>query len=67
MCFPHPEPDWEFDYATDCLLPKDQDGEPCLLVVRHGNSTSTTLGRQRGLLGRTQVQSQGRGRRGDLA
>ncbi|KAG7094989.1 hypothetical protein E1B28_005786 [Marasmius oreades] len=64
MCFPHPEADWEFEYPTDRLLPvrgvisdqlmcspdmKDQDGKPCLLVVKHGNSSCTTLGRANGV------------------
>jgi hypothetical protein len=28
---------------------KDQDGEPCLLVVKNGNTTGTTLGRANGV------------------
>lgn len=28
---------------------KDQDGEPCLLVVKNGNATGTTLGRANGV------------------
>ncbi|KAJ1301685.1 hypothetical protein OPQ81_008921 [Rhizoctonia solani] len=62
--FPHPEAHWEFNYPTDRLLPirgvisneqmcapsiRDQDGEPCLLVIKHGNSTGTTIGRANGV------------------
>jgi hypothetical protein len=64
MCSPHPEADWAFDYPIDRLLPvrgvlsdqlmrspdmTDHDGEPCLFVVKHGNSTGTTLGRANGV------------------
>lgn len=64
MCSPNPEADGEYTYPTDRLLPvrglipnhlmrspdtKDKAGAPRLLVVKHGHSTSTTLGRANGV------------------
>ncbi|KAI9574756.1 hypothetical protein HD554DRAFT_2034732 [Boletus coccyginus] len=63
-CFPRRDPNWEFEYPDDRLLPLigtitdelmhtpdmwDSDGEPCLLVVKSGNATDTTLGRANGV------------------
>lgn len=63
-CFPRADANWEFEYPDDRLLPligtiTDElmrtpdvwysDGEPCLLVVKSGNSTGTTLGRANGV------------------
>ena len=58
--FPRGDDNWEFEYPDDRLLPLigtitdelmrtpdlwDSDSEPCLLVVKSSNATSTTLGR----------------------
>ncbi|KAF8799280.1 hypothetical protein BYT27DRAFT_7221909 [Phlegmacium glaucopus] len=63
-CFPHGDANWEFEYPEDRLLPLmgiitndlmcdpdmwDLDGEPCLLVVKNGNATGTTIGRANGI------------------
>ncbi|KAG8906563.1 hypothetical protein FRB99_006677 [Tulasnella sp. 403] len=63
-CFPRGDADWEFEYPVDRLLPLmgvisdelmrnpdmfDGDGEPCLLVIKSGNATGTTIGRANGL------------------
>jgi hypothetical protein len=63
-CFPFGDTNWEFECPVDRLLPLigtitdesihtpdmwDSDGEPCLLVVKSGNATNTTLGRANGL------------------
>ncbi len=63
-CFPHGDANWEFEYPGDRLLPLrgtitddlmrtpdmwDSDGEPCLLVVKSGNATNTTIGRANGV------------------
>ncbi|KAF8639613.1 hypothetical protein AX16_010260 [Volvariella volvacea WC 439] len=64
MCFPHPQANWKFKYPRDRMLKlhgtishqlmrspdmKNQAGEPCLLVVKSGNATGTTLGRANGV------------------
>ncbi|KAG7439566.1 uncharacterized protein BT62DRAFT_1055719, partial [Guyanagaster necrorhizus] len=58
-CFIPGDTNWEFTYPKDHLLPLmgiipdnilctsnmwDLDGEPCLLVIKNGNATSTTIG-----------------------
>jgi hypothetical protein len=58
-CFPRGDANWKFKYPRDGLLPLqgtipdkqmrapdmwDHSGYPCLLVVKHGNATGTTLG-----------------------
>ncbi|EIW75088.1 hypothetical protein CONPUDRAFT_66084, partial [Coniophora puteana RWD-64-598 SS2] len=63
-CFPRGDANWGFEYPVDRLLPLvgiitnelmrnpdmwDSDGEPCLLVVKNGNATGTTLGRANGV------------------
>lgn len=55
--------DWEFKYPHDGLLPlegtitddlmnapdmRDVDGKPCLLVLKNGSATETTIGRANG-------------------
>ncbi|KAF8642657.1 hypothetical protein AX16_009453 [Volvariella volvacea WC 439] len=64
MCFPHHQANWTFEYPDNRLLPirgvitkqlmrspdmLDEDGEPCLLVVKNGNAAGTTLGRANGV------------------
>ena len=63
-CFPRGDANWKFVYPKDLLLPLmgtitdelmrnpdmwDRDGEPCLLVVKNGNATETTIGRANGV------------------
>ena len=63
-CFPRGDASWHFNYPKDRLLQLrgiiaddlmrapdmlDSDGEPCLLVVKRGNSSGTTLGRANGI------------------
>ena len=63
-CFPRGDAHWEFKYPKDRLLPLmgtitnelmrhpdmwDSAGEPCLVVVKNGNSTGTTIGRASGV------------------
>ncbi|KAM6499303.1 hypothetical protein JOM56_004811 [Amanita muscaria] len=63
-CFPRGDANWEFEYPEDRLLPLmgtitddlmrnpdmwGSDGEPCLLVVKSGNATGTTIGRANGI------------------
>ena len=63
-CFPREDASWKFKYPQNRLLPLngvmaddlmhapdmlDSDGEPCLLVVKNGNATGTTLGRANGI------------------
>ena len=63
-CFPRGDANWEFEYPVDRLLPLmgtitedlmrkpdmwDSDGNPCLLVVKNGNATGTTIGRANGV------------------
>jgi hypothetical protein len=63
-CYPRGDGNWEFEYPDDRLLPLiglitdelmrtpdmwDSDGEPCLMVVKNGNATDTTLGRANGV------------------
>ncbi|KAF9503583.1 hypothetical protein BS47DRAFT_788573, partial [Hydnum rufescens UP504] len=63
-CFPRGDANWKFKYPRDRLLPLigvltnelmhtpdmwDLDGEPCLLVVKSGHTTDTTLGRANGI------------------
>lgn len=63
-CFLHGNANWHFEYPEDHLLPIhgiisnqlihapdmwDLEGEPCLLVVKNGNTTNTTLGRANGV------------------
>ena len=63
-CFRRRDATWQFKYPQDRLLPLkgiisddlmrapdmlDSDGEPCLLVVKRGNTTGTTLGRTNGM------------------
>lgn len=65
MCFSRPEASCTFKYPTDRLLrvqgiiddermrhpdTMGQDGEPCPLVVKHGYTTGTTIGRANGTL-----------------
>lgn len=55
---------WEFEYPLDNMLPlmgtithdlictpdmRDSSGEPCLLVIKNGNATNTTIGRANGV------------------
>ena len=62
-CYPRGNANWKFKYPKDRLLPLggtitdelmrkpdmwDLDGEPCLLVVKSGNATGTTIGRANG-------------------
>ena len=64
-CFPRGDANWVFKYPNDCPLPLtgiitdelmrtpdmwDKDAEPCLLVVKNGSATDTTLGRANGVL-----------------
>jgi len=64
LCFPRGDANWKFKYPHDRLLPlvgliTDEsmrapdmwglDGEPCLLVVKSGHATNTTLGRANGI------------------
>lgn len=61
---PYGDADWEFEYPVDRLLPLmgiisdelmrnpdmfDADGTPCLLVIKNGNATGTTIGRANGV------------------
>ncbi|KAF8346769.1 hypothetical protein F5887DRAFT_1061256 [Amanita rubescens] len=63
-CYPHGSGNWKFKYPkgrllpligtiTDALMRKpdmwDSDGELCLLVIKSGNSTGTTIGRATGI------------------
>lgn len=63
-CYPHGEANWKFQYPEDGLLPLTDtitdhlmrnpdmwglDGQPCLLVVKNGNATGTTIGRAHGI------------------
>jgi hypothetical protein len=63
-CYPRGDANWNFKYPKDRLLPLgetisnelmrnpdmwDKDGEPCLLVVKNGNATGTTIGRANGV------------------
>ncbi|KAI0029419.1 hypothetical protein K488DRAFT_72980 [Vararia minispora EC-137] len=63
-CFPRGDANGKFEHPGDRLLPLmdtitdelmcspdmwDSDGEPCLLVVKSGNATDTTLGRANGV------------------
>ncbi len=63
-CFPRGDTSWQFEYPGDRRLPLvgiitddlmrnpdmwDSDGEPCLLVVKSGNATDTTIGRANGV------------------
>ncbi|EGN92456.1 hypothetical protein SERLA73DRAFT_191106 [Serpula lacrymans var. lacrymans S7.3] len=63
-CFPRDDANWSFTYPNDRLLPLvgtitdqqmhhpdmfDSNHEPCLLVVKSGNSTGTTIGRANGV------------------
>ncbi|KAG7439988.1 uncharacterized protein BT62DRAFT_924364 [Guyanagaster necrorhizus] len=63
-CFALGDANWEFTYPEDRLLPLmgiipdnalrtpnmwDSDGEPCLLVIKNGNATNTTIGRANGV------------------
>ncbi|KAG8824813.1 hypothetical protein FRC17_009021, partial [Serendipita sp. 399] len=63
-CFTRGNANWKFTYPKDRLLPLagtisdqlmrhpdmwDSDNEPCLLVVKSGNATGTTLGRANGV------------------
>ncbi|KAG8731259.1 hypothetical protein FRC11_004642 [Ceratobasidium sp. 423] len=63
-CFPHGDADRQFEYPVDRLLPLqgtltdelmrhpdmwDSAGEPCLLVVKSGNATGTTIGHANGV------------------
>ncbi|KAI0786845.1 hypothetical protein C8Q75DRAFT_734397 [Abortiporus biennis] len=62
--FPPNDDNWEFKYPKDRLLPlqgiitdelmrtpdmRDYDREPCLLVVKNGHATGTTVGRANGV------------------
>jgi len=63
-CFPRGDANWEFEHPKDRLLRLrgiisddlmrdpdmfDGDGEPCLLVIKTGNATNTTIGRANGV------------------
>jgi hypothetical protein len=63
-CFPRGDANWEFKYPDDRLFPligtisdelmrtpdlRDSDGDPCLLVVKSGSATDTTLGHANGV------------------
>jgi len=63
-CFPRGDAGWKFKYPKDRLLPLagnitdermrrpdmfDGNKEPCLLVVKNGGATGTTLGRANGI------------------
>ena len=63
-CYPRGDANWKFKYPKDRLLPLrgiitdelmhkpdmwDRVGEPCLLVVKSGNATGTTIGRANGI------------------
>src|SRR6266478_3813264 len=63
-CFPRGDTSLQFEYLGDRRLPLvgiitddlmrnpdmwDSDGEPCLLVVKSGNATDTTIGRANGV------------------
>ncbi|KAI9430556.1 hypothetical protein H4582DRAFT_2121903 [Lactarius indigo] len=63
-CFPCGDANWCFEYPANRLLPIhgiisdklmrapdmwDLDSKPCLLVVKNGNATNTTLGRANGV------------------
>ncbi|TFK68639.1 hypothetical protein BDN72DRAFT_870910 [Pluteus cervinus] len=62
-CYARGDANWVFRYPVDRLLPLtgtlspelmrkpdmwDENGEPCLLVVKNGNATGTTIGRANG-------------------
>jgi hypothetical protein len=64
-CFPRGDGNWQFEYPEDRLLPLmgtitddlmrtpdiwDSDSEPCLLVVKSGNATNTTIGCANGVI-----------------
>ncbi|KAH9957094.1 hypothetical protein BC827DRAFT_1270473 [Russula dissimulans] len=64
QCYPHADTDWRFRFPHDRLLPLtgtisdglmrhpdmwDLNGKPCLMVVKHGNATGTTIGRANGV------------------
>ena len=64
-CFPRGDDDWEFEYPEDRQLTLkgaiadtlmrapdmwDSDGEPCLLVIKTGSATGTTLSRANGII-----------------
>ena len=64
-CFPRGDANWKFEYPEDRLLQLkgiitddlmwtpdmwDSDKKPCLLVVKRGSTTGTTLGRANGVL-----------------
>ncbi|TFK55382.1 hypothetical protein OE88DRAFT_1709888 [Heliocybe sulcata] len=63
-CFPRGDAGWKFRYPRNRLLPLegsisdgvmrapdmwDLDGNPCLLVVKNGSATGTTIGRANGV------------------
>ena len=63
-CFPRGDAGWAFKFPRGGLLPLngtitddlmhhpdmwDSNGEPCLLVVKNGNATGTTIGRANGV------------------
>jgi hypothetical protein len=63
-CFPRDDANWSFKYPNNRLLPLmgiitdqqmrhpdmfDVNHEPCLLVVKSGNTTGTTIGRANGV------------------
>ena len=63
-CYPRAGANWKFTFPDDRLLPLvgiisddlmrhpdmwDSGTEPCLLVVKNGNATGTTLGRANGV------------------
>ncbi|KAF4573394.1 hypothetical protein EYR36_007908 [Pleurotus pulmonarius] len=64
MCALHPGSDWNFQYPVDHHLPlrgiigdedmripgmKDRNGDPCLLVVKTGAGTGTSIGKANGV------------------
>ncbi|KAG7451734.1 uncharacterized protein BT62DRAFT_1030868 [Guyanagaster necrorhizus] len=63
-CFPHGDLNWKFKYPNDHLLPLmgiitddlmhapdmwNSNGDPCLLVIKSGSATNTTIGRANGI------------------
>jgi hypothetical protein len=63
-CYPRADANWEFSFPNDRLLPLmgtisddlmrhpdmwDLDGKPCLMVIKHGNATGTTIGHANGV------------------
>ncbi|KAI9651430.1 MAG: hypothetical protein M1829_003010 [Trizodia sp. TS-e1964] len=71
-CHPLEDTNWDFEYPEDRMLKlcgiiprdlltkpnmRDANGDPCLLVVKHGNTSGTTLGRANGVFSITREYS----------